>query len=125
MSKHTTAADAAFVAQQRKRLEAMRIELLDANAASVASSISPKADEAREREDDAQRLAQSDVDGALGDVEAQRLRIIDRALAKIEEGTYGFSDMSGDPIPKKRLEAMPEAVLTIEEEEVREKSRQR
>jgi DnaK suppressor protein len=54
-------------------------------------------------------------------VEEHRLRAIERALAKIDEGTYGLSDLSGDPIPKGRLEAMPEAVLTIQEEEARER----
>ena len=55
----------------------------------------------------------------------QRLRRIERALAKIDEGTYGLSDESGDPIPKARLEASPEALLTIAEEEARERQQQR
>jgi RNA polymerase-binding transcription factor len=58
-------------------------------------------------------------------VEEHRLRAIERALAKIDEGTYGLSDLSGDPIPKGRLEAMPEAVLTIQEEEARERQQRR
>ena len=58
-------------------------------------------------------------------VEVQRLRSIERALAKIDECTYGLSDLSGDPIPRARLEAIPEAVLTIQEEEAREKQRRR
>ena len=33
-------------------------------------------------------------------MEEQRLRAIERALAKIDEGTYRLSDLSGDPIPK-------------------------
>ena len=55
-------------------------------------------------------MAQSEVDEAVDVVEEQRLRAVERALAKIEEGTYGLSDVSGDPIPKARLEAIPEAV---------------
>ena len=58
-------------------------------------------------------------------MEEQRLRAIERALAKIDEGTYRLSDLSGDPIPKARLEAMPEAVLTIQEEEARERRQRR
>jgi hypothetical protein len=65
-------------------------------------------------------MAQSEVDEGIDAVEEQRLRAIDRALAKIDEGTYGLSDVSGDPIPRARLEAMPEAVLTVQEEEARE-----
>ena len=42
--------------------------------------------------------------------------MIERALAKIEDGTYGFSDSSGKPIPRARLEAMPEAINTADED---------
>src|SRR3712207_6898461 len=46
-----------------------------------------------------------------------RLRYVERALQKIEEGTYGLSDDSGQPIPRGRLEAVPEAIRTVEEQE--------
>jgi DnaK suppressor protein len=36
-------------------------------------------------------------------------------LQKIEDGTYGLSDTSGEPIPRERLEAMPEAIHTVSE----------
>jgi DnaK suppressor protein len=45
----------------------------------------------------------------------ERLDSIDRALARIEAGTYGKSVLSGKPIPDERLEADPAAELTIEE----------
>lgn len=125
MSRQHAAGDPAFLEQQRKRLTALRDELLRADAANTASERAPKADEAREIEDDAQQMAQGEVDEVLDVVEARRLRAIDRALAKIDEGTYGMSDVSGDPIPRERLEAMPEAVLTIQEEEAREKAQRR
>jgi RNA polymerase-binding transcription factor len=44
-----------------------------------------------------------------------RLGAIDRALARLEAGTYGRSVLSGKPIPDERLEADPAAELTIEE----------
>ena len=44
-----------------------------------------------------------------------RLAVIDRALARLEAGTYGRSVRSGQPIPDERLEADPAAELTIEE----------
>jgi DnaK suppressor protein len=121
MSKQVSAGDAAFLERQRKRLTAMRDQIRSAYTASAAQQRAPKADEAREIEDDAQKMAQDEVDEAVSAVEARRLRAIDRALAKIDEGTYGLSDLSGDPIPKARLEAIPEALLTIGEEEAREK----
>lgn len=44
-----------------------------------------------------------------------RLAAIDRALARIEAGTYGRSVLSGRPIPEQRLEADPAAEVTVEE----------
>jgi DnaK suppressor protein len=125
MSKQNAAGDPAFLEQQRKRLAAMRDQLLSTDAARTARHRAPKTDEAKEIEDDAQDMAQSEVDESIGSVEEQRLRVIERALAKIDEGTYGLSDLSGNPIPKARLEAMPEAVLTVQEEEARERPKRR
>ncbi|HSX38427.1 MAG TPA: TraR/DksA family transcriptional regulator [Chlamydiales bacterium] len=49
------------------------------------------------------------------------LRQIDRALAKIEEGTYGICDMTEEEIPKARLEAIPYATMTVKAQEKFEK----
>ncbi|HEX4864609.1 MAG TPA: TraR/DksA C4-type zinc finger protein [Acidimicrobiales bacterium] len=38
---------------------------------------------------------------------------IDRALAKIEAGTYGYCEQCGDPIPEARLQALPYAALCV------------
>jgi DnaK suppressor protein len=38
----------------------------------------------------------------------------ERALAKLDDGTYGLCDTCGAPIAPKRLQAMPDAVLCIE-----------
>lgn len=45
------------------------------------------------------------------------LQQCERALKKIEEGTYGYSDESGDFIGEERLEAVPYATLTVTEQE--------
>ncbi len=49
------------------------------------------------------------------------LRQIDRALEKIQDGTYGVCDISGDEIPMKRLEAIPYAAMTVKAQEQLEK----
>jgi len=49
------------------------------------------------------------------------LKQIDRALKKIEEGTYGICDISGKEISKARLEAIPYATMTVEAQEKLEK----
>lgn len=49
------------------------------------------------------------------------LRQIERALEKIEEGTYGVCDITGDEIPLPRLEAVPYATMTVKAQEKFEK----
>lgn len=116
--------DAAFLEQQRRRLAALRSQL---RASEERESVEKRGlreereGEAQEPEEGAQDIAQDDVYRSLRSIDDRRLRAVDRALRKIEDGTYGFSDVSGKPIPKARLEAVPEAILTLEEEQQAEK----
>jgi len=59
-------------------------------------------------------------DRALTQNEKDVLAQIERALQKLDEGTYGLSDRSFVPIPTERLEAMPWATLTVEEQAIEE-----
>jgi DnaK suppressor protein len=54
--------------------------------------------------------------------DVDRLARVERALQKIDEGTYGYSDMSGEPIPDARLEAMPDAINTVQEQAASERT---
>ena len=49
------------------------------------------------------------------------LKQIDRALEKIEEGTYGICDVTKKEIPKPRLQAIPYATMTVEAQNKLEK----
>ena len=55
------------------------------------------------------RLTDIGVGGSL----EQSLARTERALAKLDEGTYGSCDACGEPIPPARLEAMPDSVLCL------------
>ena len=46
--------------------------------------------------------------------EREEIAEIDAALARIEDGTYGICVVSGKPIPKERLEAIPHASMRVE-----------
>ncbi len=46
---------------------------------------------------------------------------IDAALRRIEEGTYGYCDETGEPISLRRLEARPTATLSLEAQERHER----
>ena len=105
------------------RLEELRHQL-ERSEASVAQERSRRADqgpEAREIEENAQDLAEREIDEAVHRYDDRRLRAVERALQKIQEGTYGLSDVSGKPIPRARLKAIPEALLTVGEEAQAEK----
>lgn len=118
--------DAAFVAKQREYLLRLRASLVAAEEATESDEAQVKSDRlggAMEHEDDAQDLDALERDGNLVVRDLERLARVDRALQKIAEGTYGLSDSSGAPIPRDRLEAVPEALYTLSEEEVRERSR--
>jgi len=56
-------------------------------------------------------------DAALAENERDILRRVERALEKIAEGSYGVSDRSGKLIPKGRLDAIPYATLTVDEQD--------
>lgn len=57
----------------------------------------------------------------VSDKEMSILRQIERALEKIEDGTYGICDISGKEISKARLEAIPYATMTVDAQEKFEK----
>lgn len=113
-----------FIERQRRRLEALRARILAPEEAGMAKgreAREAKGEESQEFEEAAQDMAGNEIDQALHDVDDRRLYAIDRALQKIRQGTYGLADISGEPIPRARLEATPEAVLTVQEEEMMER----
>src|SRR5215208_7170328 len=74
------------------------------------------ADEPEDTGDQAADLEQAETDSALRDDLQRTLEAIARAEARLEEGTYGVSVVSGDPIPDERLEAIPWADRNVDEE---------
>jgi DnaK suppressor protein len=53
------------------------------------------------------------TDIGVGDSLERVLERTERALAKLDDGTYGLCDACGDPIPAGRLRALPEGVLCL------------
>jgi DnaK suppressor protein len=64
-------------------------------------------------------LAEAELDEGLADGLREDLAAVERAEARLAAGTYGLSIESGRPIPDERLEALPAAERTAEEEEIR------
>jgi DnaK suppressor protein len=67
--------------------------------------------------DAAQPLTAEGMDDSIADSLRDRIAAIDRALRRLDDGTYGRSVRSGEPIPDERLEADPAAELTVAEAE--------
>ena len=64
-------------------------------------------------------LYQDELDEGLAEALREELAAVERAEARLAAGTYGFSVESGKPIPDERLEALPTAERTVDEEEAR------
>ncbi len=113
--------DQEFIARQKQRLQELRAEFKR-----VRDGLDEDARFRAEEEEDftqhdsgdmSQSLFTREVDATVEQQVERRLQAVERALQKIEEGTYGLSDDSGKPIPRGRLEAIPEATRTVEEQE--------
>lgn len=68
-------------------------------------------------DDDAETIVEEEVDEALARSLRSELEAIERAEERLDDGTYGLSVDSGDPIPAARLRTVPYAERTIEEQE--------
>jgi DnaK suppressor protein len=64
----------------------------------------------------ASELYQEEFDEGLAEDLRAELAAVERAEARLAAGTYGVSILSGEPIADERLEAVPTAELTVEEE---------
>ena len=61
----------------------------------------------------------------LSDMDFEKIKLIDRALEKIEDGSYGTCEGTGKPIPEARLNAIPWTPYTVEYAEQVEKQKKK
>ena len=113
--------DQEFIERQKQRLQDLKAEL-----ERVRDGLQEDERYRGEEEEDftqhdsgdmSQSLFTREVDATVERQVERRLEHVERALQKIAEGTYGLSDDSGEPIPRGRLEAVPEATRTVEEQQ--------
>jgi DnaK suppressor protein len=100
----------------------VRSLLKETEAAGQDDRVAEVESEAEDNADAALALTEEGEDDALAESLRDRLEVIDRALHRLDNGTYGKSVRSGDPIPDERLEADPAAELTIEEARAAERA---
>jgi DnaK suppressor protein len=98
-----------LLAEERTRIESALGGLRRADVGELADQDEPA--------DQASELYANELDEGLSDELREALAAIERAEARLEQGTYGLSIESGQPIPDERLEALPTAERTVEEQE--------
>ncbi len=107
--------DKEFTEKMRDSLSAMRQEILDklvttnADFRAIVEEMDPK---------DVVDVASDDVDRkmieALGAQDIKRLKSIEAAIVRIQQGRYGLCMQCSKKIPQERLVALPYAVLCID-----------
>jgi DnaK suppressor protein len=120
MDAGTDRLSSAQLSQLRAALEAKRTELRRVIAARVRATADGDDELIEEGDVAAREIGITEADG-VAEVDRRLLNDVERALAKMEAGTYGASEASGDPIPYARLKAIPWARNDADEEEVRER----
>lgn len=103
----------------RQKLEAQREEIL-AHAADTSEHLR----ESEEMPDPADRATQEEehtLELRTRDRERKLLHKIEKALLRVENGSYGYCEETGEPIGLKRLIARPTATLTLEAQERHER----
>jgi len=104
-----------FIDQMKTALFALKQEIIDTlisnneDFRAIVEGIDPK---------DFADIASDDMDRkmleTIGSKDMKRMRLIDSAISRIEQGKYGLCMKCGKRIPKERLEAIPYALMCIE-----------
>jgi RNA polymerase-binding protein DksA len=113
--KKSAVMDQNFVKSMNKSLLALKADIVSNLIASnedfkeIVEGMDPK---------DVADIASDDIDRkmieALGAQELKRLKLIDSALTRIQQGKYGLCVKCGKRIPQDRLEAIPYALMCID-----------
>jgi DnaK suppressor protein len=106
----------------RERAAQLRGEIQHTLERSADETHARIAEQVRDAEDDSFSNLVVDVNLAEIDRDADELRRIDSALARISEGSYGLCETCGQDIPEARLQAEPTAVRCLKCQELYERT---
>jgi RNA polymerase-binding transcription factor len=102
-------------ADRARELLALERDRIEQAIADLDPEASTEQDESRD--DGSQDLYQQEFDAGRSQALQEQLAAVERAEARLADGSYGRSVASGEPIPDARLEALPTAEYTVEEQE--------
>jgi DnaK suppressor protein len=97
---------------ERERIEQAISDLEEEGLDEFAEQVEPG-------DEESESLYEQELEAGLAEDLAAQLAALERAEARLAAGTYGVSVESGLPIPDERLEALPLAERTVEEQERR------
>ena len=98
-----------LLAEERRRIEDALVGRRHADPGELADQDEPA--------DQASDIYIDELDEGISADLREALEAVERAEQRLEQGTYGLSVESGEPIPDERLEAFPTAERTVEEQE--------
>jgi len=99
-----------LLARERERIEKAIAALSEEHEQAASEQGEPG-------ERGSEELYEKELDTGLAEDLSEQLRALERAEARCAAGTYGLSVESGQPIPDARLEALPTAERTFEEQQ--------
>ena len=99
-----------LLARERERIEQAIASLEEADHEAAGTQGEPG-------ERGSEELYQRELDEGLGEDLAEQLAAVERAEQRLAAGTYGLSIESGKLIPDERLEALPAAERTMDEQQ--------
>ena len=106
-----------FLKEMKEMLLKMREELLE----DVTRSVKEESDHLRfdvgDFYDHASEDRQRELALTLSNRERDKLMLIEQALKRVEEGTYGICEVTGEKIGEERLRALPFTMLSVEAQE--------
>ncbi|MEO0327950.1 MAG: RNA polymerase-binding protein DksA [Pseudomonadota bacterium] len=104
----------------RNKLERWKAEILRESKSTIAV-LQVETDKLPDAADRASSETDKSIELRARDRQRKLITKIDSALRRIDEGTYGYCEETGEPIGIKRLDARPIATLSIEAQERHEK----
>ena len=105
----------------KEKLLSARGQIINSGVLSNFDDLQIKADDLADEADLANSTINQQVSFSIREKEMNKLKRIDNALARVEEGSYGVCIESGEEIENKRLETQPWAEFCIEVAEEHER----
>lgn len=104
----------------KQKLENWKADILRESKSTIAA-LQGESDKMPDAADRASSETDRSIELRARDRQRKLVKKIDAALKRIEDGSYGYCEHTGEPISLKRLDARPIATLSIEAQEAHER----